>query len=376
MFKKYPGVIDITEVLMNEHNYLFDGNLEKFYKQPFIELEGNGVTAMCWIKVKDDSYLFKPINEPLYNVWGELLSEEFAKKLDISCAEYRLAQFDGKLGVITKQILKEDERLILGCEVFQEFLNEYFSPKNDKKSTEMYQISDEILEYDAYHQKRYLFNHFNNIEQIWAILDKNKKISSEDKTKIIQDMIKLLLFDIITIQGDRHPNNWALKTDGKTYQLSPIFDNATSFGLCFPNMQNRINNFRNDYMHHRYFNDIEKINKTIYQSRPNLTLSEDNIIEVTTRKKDSPIKVLDDLLKKSDENWQNKIIELSKKINIDLLDEIIEKVESKNGLTMDGEIYSYIRSVFEIHLENINTILNKYQKGSEKDGSNANIRRI
>ena len=145
MFKKYPGFIDITEVLMNEHNYLFDGNLEKFYKQPFIELEGNGVTAMCWIKVKDDSYLFKPINEPLYNVWGELLSEEFAKKLDIPCAEYRLAQFDGKLGVITKQILKEDERLILGCEVFQEFLNEYFSPKNDKKTTEMYQISDEIL---------------------------------------------------------------------------------------------------------------------------------------------------------------------------------------------------------------------------------------
>ena len=40
MFDDYKGFIDIEEVLKNEYNYTFNGDLRDLYSQPFIELEG------------------------------------------------------------------------------------------------------------------------------------------------------------------------------------------------------------------------------------------------------------------------------------------------------------------------------------------------
>ena len=54
----------------------------------------------------------------------------------------------------------------------------------------------------------------------------------------------MLLFDIFTLQGDRHPNNWGLIKKGDTYRASPLFDNSTSFGLGFPFMDKVVTNFK------------------------------------------------------------------------------------------------------------------------------------
>ena len=96
MFDDYKGFIDIDKVLKDEYNYTFNGDLKELYSMPFIEIEGEGVDALCWIKYKNDSYLFKSLKDFEYNVWGELLSEEFAKRLNIPCASYRAAQFGNK----------------------------------------------------------------------------------------------------------------------------------------------------------------------------------------------------------------------------------------------------------------------------------------
>lgn len=57
MFDDYKGFIDIEEVLKNEYNYTFNGDLRDLYSQPFIELEGEGTNALCWIKYRGNSYL-------------------------------------------------------------------------------------------------------------------------------------------------------------------------------------------------------------------------------------------------------------------------------------------------------------------------------
>ena len=48
---------------------------------------------------------------------------EFAKKLNLPCAEYHTASLGNKKGLLSKQMLKTDETLILGYEVFQDFFN-------------------------------------------------------------------------------------------------------------------------------------------------------------------------------------------------------------------------------------------------------------
>lgn len=382
MFQKYNGIIDINKVLKDEYDYEYDGSLEDFYAQDFIELEGDGVTAMCWISFGDSSYLFKPIEDSVYNIWGELLSQEMALRLGIPCAEYRLAIFNNQLGVITKQMLKENERLILGCEVFQKFLNDYPYKKNNKPLLEdetfisLYQIPEEFNKYDAYNQRRYLFNHFNNLEQVWAMLEMSEDIASDDRKEIADGLRKMLLFDILTLQGDRHPNNWAIIKDDNSYKLSLVFDNAVSFGLGYPFMKDRANNFRNEIINSRFFNDDDRINKMIYQSRPNFTLSQDNIIDVKKRTKDIGLKVLDDYLKISDESGQALFYDLFGKIDIEMLDDIIETAENKNGLRMEDEAYGYIHNVFEIHFNNIKSVISKYQKGSVVSDETESVRKI
>ena len=120
MFKK-DGIIDIKQVIKDEYNYTFT-NLEDLYNEDFIELEGNGVDALLWIKYKGEKYLFKPIKQFEYNVWGEILSEEFSKDMNLECAEYRIATLDNMSGVLTKSFIKEDETLLLGSELIQDYI--------------------------------------------------------------------------------------------------------------------------------------------------------------------------------------------------------------------------------------------------------------
>ena len=56
MFDKYEGIINLEKVLKDVYNYIFTGDLKDLYLQPFIELEGEGTNALCWIKYQGDSY--------------------------------------------------------------------------------------------------------------------------------------------------------------------------------------------------------------------------------------------------------------------------------------------------------------------------------
>ena len=189
MFEKYEGIIDLSKILKEEYNYHFDGDLRKLYETDFIELEGNGVDAAFWIIYKDEHYLFKPLKDASTNIWGELLSEAIAKHLGIPCAEYRACNLGMQKGVITKSILKKDETMILGCEIFQRFINDYkysneSSPINDSRFRELYEIPDNFLELNEYDKKRYIFNYINNLEQAWSIIHELNLLQIEESAII------------------------------------------------------------------------------------------------------------------------------------------------------------------------------------------------
>ena len=132
--------------------------------------------------------------------------------------KYGLASFNDKKGFLTKFFIKENDELIYGNELVRENKGNVSIPCSKK---------------------------LNNFKDMYEIINKNKKISEEEKN-IKYNLAILLCFDMITIQQDRHPNNYGLiKKDGK-YTFSPIFDNNCSFGLEHFDMNKRYTDYFRD----------------------------------------------------------------------------------------------------------------------------------
>ena len=92
------------------------------------EIENTGARNKFWFN--NYGYLFKEIFEDSYEDFAELLSFEIAKELDIECASYDLAIYNGKNGVITKNFVNEEigEELISGTEVINEVYQKHILP--------------------------------------------------------------------------------------------------------------------------------------------------------------------------------------------------------------------------------------------------------
>lgn len=370
MFDKYRGALDIQKILKEEYQYEFDGNLQDFYQQPFVSLEGDGVTALFWISCQNEDYLFKPLDNPSFNIWGELLSCEFAKMLQIPCAEYRAAFFGEKYGVLSKRMENPQDTLVLGCEIFQEFLNDHQKKQKetplltDEKFLSLYQIPSEFHQYDAYQQKRYLFNHLNNLIQVNSILKQRGDLKKIELDNVALNLEKMLLFDIFTLQMDRHPNNWGLTKTLDGMYPSPMFDNSTSFGLGYPNLQSHANLLQSEIMNATLLGDDQRVKSIIYQNSPNFTLSPNNIVDRKERKKDIGPKVLKDYLEwKGIEGYElvEQFFEVMTEENLDFA---IEHAEYINGMKMDETVNCYIHNCFCQNIKNLQDTLKQYQKGS------------
>lgn len=378
MFTDYKGLINIDKVLKDEYDYTFKGDLKELYSMPFIEIEGEGVDALFWIKYKNDSYLFKVLPDFEYNVWGELLSEEFAKRLNIPCASYRAAYFGDKKGVISKQMLKDDETLILGSEIFQDFFNQETRNGNLEKilkeKFDLYEIPKEMRNYDSFRQNDSVFKRLNNLEQVWDVLATRKDISEEELTTLVNSYTKMLLFDIFTMQADRHPNNWGVvKTADGRYKPSPLFDNSTSFGLGYPFMERRVANFKNEFMNARFSRDYQSIDNAIYKASPSFTLSSENM---KIDKKDTSLEIFRDFLRKTGSSSLMYVRPLFSTINSENLEQIIKDVSLRNGLEMSDNLESYIYNVFDYHHNKLATIMDKEYQGGSKDDTEKSVRRI
>ena len=64
--------------------------------------------------------------------------------------------------------------------------------------------NEQILKFNEMlkEKKRYIFNYLNNLDQIWSIIENNKKIHADESQNIISSLLNLLIFDIVTLQLD------------------------------------------------------------------------------------------------------------------------------------------------------------------------------
>lgn len=359
MLEEYKGIIDINKLLKDKFDYQFDGNLLDLYDKPFIEMEGNGVDAMFWINIDNERYLFKPLKDAKYNAWGELLSSKLSEYLSIPCAKYRYAKFGNLEGVITKSFIKEDETLILGSEVMQKFFNKKKKKSNiylsyEEEFNELYNIPENIKKLNSHERGKKIFKYINNLEDIWSIIyeviDEKK-----DVKEIVKHLLKMLMFDIITLQYDRHPNNWGIVQFKKNYHISNLFDNSTSFGLGRLYMEDQIVKFKYAFLNRKYDKGKE-LDKIIYDPNLKFSLTSDDFKENLTS-----IEVFEKLLKNSSSDNISSLVSIIDLVDEDLIDKIILEVENENGIKMDDDLYFYIFNIMSINIQNIQNLVKEYR---------------
>lgn len=137
---------------------------------------------------------------------SEKMSYEIAKVLDYPCAHIELAK-DKKNNIGVLNYLFIDR----GQEEHHDATD--FINKNESESKEYYTIS--------------------NIK---------KCLDDIDKT-LFNDFIKIMVFDALVGETDRHAENWGITSKNGKYKLSPLYDNGT----------NLLRNFRDEEYAEKYY---------------------------------------------------------------------------------------------------------------------------
>ncbi len=245
------------------------------------EEENKGARNKFWFN--NYNYLFKEIYNDSNEDFAELIAEEIAKELNISCASYDLAIYNGKRGVITKNFVNEDngDELISGSEVINEVYQKYILPlkaicnnyhqilkkynfESDKiralkelielynnsliNSNTLENIKNKRIEHFSNEQLDFYLNEFkiiisdlqqmyeddfatwtngvikaNNLFDLWSVIDLYCKINNyelSNSNEIIKKLTDLFIYDIILSQGDRHSDNWSLIVNEKNKSIS------------------------------------------------------------------------------------------------------------------------------------------------------------
>lgn len=160
----------------------------------FSDMQKKGVT----IKVFNSNSLnfIKEIKKT-----NEIVCCNLANQIGVACLPCEMAHKDDVNGIITKQNLNRNQKIISAAGILYGTTNSY---SNFKKSLEML-------------QKSYKFK--------------------LDKDEILFHIYKIAVFDLLTFQTDRHKYNVPFivekENDGKSLMPYPIYDNEFSFGLRF-----------------------------------------------------------------------------------------------------------------------------------------------
>ncbi|MEJ6950182.1 HipA domain-containing protein [Natronospora cellulosivora (SeqCode)] len=181
---------------MNEQKYkIIDVSNWEIYDK------GKGYSESYWLINPEtrERALFKV---PKYNLhhrcyggshWAEKIVSELGKILGLQMPEVDLALYEQKQGCISYRFLEKHDSLREGIEVM--------SAEVTKNNRENYYLKNILKDLEEYN--------------------------------LVEDFIKILIFDGFIGQTDRHEENWGIiiseKNSEKT-KLAPIYDNASSLG--------------------------------------------------------------------------------------------------------------------------------------------------
>lgn len=249
--------------------------------------------------------------------YNELISCEIADDLKIPHVDYALATIGGFKGLISQDFRKSNVKYISG----KEFLIANHPLGNKDNITSL-----------------------NNLEDIWLALEKHYNMNPTYQnvvSDVMNKIVKMFIFDIITGQVDRDYSNWYLieYPDG-TLDLQPLFDNIRILML-----------------HHRLaperYPEVSKILLTVNQDTSRFC--EEN---------------LEEFLKISDEDFIDSFSNSLWVISLENIQEIFKRIEKKTGYPIPEELKSFYLKEFATQLyflkETYSNVMSSEHKSSFK----------
>lgn len=164
--------------------------------------EGSGRSEKIWlVNPKDNTkglFKFRKTNETSEHV-SEKLAMEIADLININCMRVELGIYNNKTGVLCYLINDEDENIIEGIQLINRLYPNYDKDTLYDSNTKEYYSLEMVL---------------NSLREY------------EFKT----DFFKIMFFDFLIGNTDRHHSNWAIIKDKEKSKLCPLYDNGSS--LC------------------------------------------------------------------------------------------------------------------------------------------------
>lgn len=353
-------VFEMDKYIKEKYNYNFIGYNEDFYNNYFIERESEGINTLFWLKDNDKKFLFKRVNAFDLNKWGDLIVMELAKEVGIDCAIYRPAVFNGETGFITESFLKNNEKLINAKELMDLEIKNNFSDKITNKIKKLCSQSNSRWRPDIYMS-------LNNYVDMIEIIDSNIFLSDLEKERIKISLKKLLCFDLITLQSDRHPENYGIIKKDNGYEFSPLYDNDASFCLGSKNILKKIEKYIYDVPRAKnYREDILEMYhnfNSAFSYRDNDYLmgkygENKNVINKKIRTS------VDDIISLGDYEVKFILIQMCNKLSVDNLNRIIDDLENKYKCKMDDNLRYYITNIYKNNLIYIKNKIKEMESNS------------
>lgn len=175
--------------------------------------EGSGRSEKIWLTNSDntETVLFKFNKaETTTEHMSEVIASDIANILGINSANVKIGIYNGRIGCASYLINEIGEDLIEGVRLINKFYP-YYDP--------------EIL-YDSENEMYY------SLEMILQALS---------VYEFKNEFFKIIIFDFIIGNTDRHQNNWAILGKSGITRLCPVYDNGSS--LCSYIKDDDVNNY-------------------------------------------------------------------------------------------------------------------------------------
>jgi len=184
------------------------------------DLEQLGTKEKFWFRFgpeEDVRWLFKYSRDNTGEHWSEKAAEQLCKLLEIPHAKYELAFCHDRAGVITKNLIADAERMVMGNEVLHALSpNDYPSPTAILDGEKAVRIRE------------------HTVLRVLGCLDGTEvqpPVSSINTGSLNAGDVfcGYLMLDAIISNQDRHHENWAIIV-GDSRSLCPTYDHAASLG--------------------------------------------------------------------------------------------------------------------------------------------------
>ena len=165
--------------------------------------EGSGRSEKIWLQNPDTGqtglFKFKKDIGTTDHV-SECIAYEIAKLLEIPCAKFELGIYHGREGSMSYNIIKNSNQSLVEGIYFITVIYPEYNPE---------QFIDSVTK------------HRYSIEMVKKAIEPFVPI---------EGFLKMLMFDYLIGNSDRHQNNWAIIIEDDKMEWSPLYDNSSS--LC------------------------------------------------------------------------------------------------------------------------------------------------